>query len=322
MKSQVWKTLAAIGLVAATSAVMAQTYPAKPITLVVPFAPGASADGIARVVAKELGRALGQTVVVDNKPGGGGVTALTSVSKAPADGYTLGLGATGAIAVNQHVPGAPPFNAEKQLAPVAKLANIPLVLVASPSSGLKSLPAALDKARKQELTYGTSGNYTSQHLAGELLVSMTKARLVPIPYRGSGPAVTDLLGGQLPLAVVDLTSAAPHIKSGSLVALGVTAAQRSRLAPEIPTIAEAGVPGYVAPAWMGLFAPVGTPPAVTSRLSQEIRSALAKPEVQTQIETLTAEPAYLDSSDFSSFIAQESKKWGSIVAALPPADKK
>lgn len=295
----------------------AQTFPDKPLTLVVPFAPGASADGIARIVARELGAALGQQVIVDNKPGGGGATGLLAVAKSAPDGYTIGLGATGAIAVNPHLPDASPLNPEKQLDPLGKLADIPLVVATHAKSGLDTLQGAIDKARTSEVTCGNSGNYTSQHLAAELLANMAKVKLTSVPYRGSAPAVTDLLGGQIALAVVDLTSAYPHVKSGALKALGVTSATRSKVAPEIPTVAEAGVPGYAATGWMGLFLPKGVPAAAATRLSQELAKVLAKPDVQAQILALSAEPAHLDAPQFGAFISGESRKWAQVIGALP-----
>jgi len=264
------RALASAALALCAFAATAQPFPSKPVTLVVPFAPGASADGIARIVGRELSTALGQPVVVDNKPGGGGATGLIGVAKAAPDGYTIGMGATGAIVVNPNLPDAAPLKPQEQLAPVAKVADIPLVLVAGAKTGLRDLRGFIEKARAtpEGTSYGTTGQYTAQHLAGELLASMAKLKLVAVPYRGSGPAVTDLLGGQLPVAVVDLTSAYPHIKSGALVALGVTSATRSAVAPEIPTLAEGGVPGYSATAWMGLFAPAKAPPEAIEKLAR------------------------------------------------------
>ena len=304
-------------------AACAQAFPSKPITLIVPFAPGASADAIARVVGKEMSQQLGQPVVVDNKPGAGGALGLTAVSRAPADGYTIGLGATGAIAVNPHLPDAPPLNPQRELYPLGKLADIPLVVVASSSGGYANLQAFLGDAKSKpgKISYATPGQYTSQHLSGELLAKMADVSLSAVPYRGSGPAVTDLLGGVVPAAVVDLTSAYPHIKAGKLVALGVTSAERSKVAPELPTIAEAGVKGYVAPAWMGLFVAAKTPADVRVKLSGAMQKALARPEVQQQIANLAAEPAYMDSQAFSQFIADESKKWADLIARMPAPAK-
>lgn len=242
---------AAVALFAATA--QAQAFPSKPITLVVPFAAGASADGISRVVGRELSQVLGQPVVVDNKPGAGGALGLLAVSRSQPDGYTIGLGATGAIAINPHLPDAPPLRPAEDLQPLRKLADIPLVFVTSAASGYGDLPSFVRAARNQPggLSYATAGQYTAQHLSGELLAKMAGAPLVPVPYKGSDPAMTDLLGGQVPSAMVDLTSAYPHIKAGKLVALGVTSSALSKVAPEIPTLAEGGIAGYSAPAWMG-----------------------------------------------------------------------
>jgi tripartite-type tricarboxylate transporter receptor subunit TctC len=307
----------------AVAGAQAQGFPSKPVTLIAPFSPGGSADGIARIIGRELSVVLGQPVIVDNKPGAGGALGLIAVAKAPADGYTIGMGATGAIAINPHLPDAPPLEPEKDLAPIAKLADIPLVLVAGAKAGIGSLKAFLDKARATSggLPFGTPGQYTAQHLSGELLASMTKVPLSAVPYRGSAPAVTGLLGGTIPAAVVDLTAAYPHVKAGTLVALGVTSANRSRIAPEIPTIAEQGVSGYAAPAWMGLFAPAKTPTAVIRRLSEALKIIMAKPEVQAQITALSAEPSYLDGKGFGQFIAGESGKWAAVVAKVPASQK-
>jgi tripartite-type tricarboxylate transporter receptor subunit TctC len=302
----------------------AQTFPARPITLIVPFAPGASADGIARVVGRELSQELGQPVIVDNKPGAGGALGLIAVAKSQPDGYTIGLGATGALAVNPHLPDAPPLKPETELVPLGKLADIPLVFVTSASGGYGNLQAFLSAARKQGgkgLSYGTAGQYTAQHLSGELLASMAAVPLVPVPYRGSGPAVTDVLGGTAPAAMVDLTAAYPHIKAGKLVALGVTSATRSKVAPEIPTIAEEGVKGYSAPAWMGLFLPAKTPADVRSKLGAALQKAMANPAVQSQITMLAAEPAYMNGPEFGKFIAVESKKWAAVIARIPAPAK-
>ncbi|MBV7483449.1 tripartite tricarboxylate transporter substrate binding protein [Bordetella sp. BOR01] len=300
-------------------AACAQSYPARPITLVVPFAAGASADGIARVLAKDMSASLGQPVVVENKPGGGGAVGLIVVSHAKPDGYTLGLGATGAIAVNPHLPGASPLKPDQDLAAVAKLANVPLVMVAGKATGYASLKALFEKAGSkpgEALIYGTPGQYTAQHLAGELIGEMAGMKMSAVPYRGSGPAVTDVLGGQIGLAVVDLTSAYPHVKSGALIALGVTSAQRTKVAPDLPTIAEGGLAGYDAPAWMGLFGPAGLPPAVANKVADAVREALGKPAVQQQVIGLAAEPDYADAEHFAAFTRAESQRWGQLLQSI------
>ncbi|MBZ0133899.1 MAG: tripartite tricarboxylate transporter substrate binding protein [Rhodocyclaceae bacterium] len=298
-------------------------YPERPIKLIVPFAPGASADGIARIIGKKLEENLGKPVVVENKSGAGGTLGLVALAAATPDGYTLSMGATGAIVINPHVPDAPRLELDRHLAPLAKLADIPLVFISPSSSGIKSVQDLISQARTtpQGLQYGTPGQYTAQHLAGELLASMINSSMVAVPYRGSAPALTDILGGRLPAAVVDLTSAAGHIKAGTVIAVGVTSSARTKVAPEIPTLAESGVPGYSAPAWMGMFAPAKTPSGIMNRLSREIQAIMSNPDVQKQIIALAAEPAYLGADEFARFIENESKKWAALLASMPKPAK-
>lgn len=313
--------LSLVLLASAPALSLAQAFPQKGLTLIAPFAPGASADGIARILARELTQSLGQPVVVENRPGAGGATGLIAVAKAAPDGYTLGMGATGALTIGPHLPNAPPLNPQTQLQPLAKVADIPLVLVSGPASGLGSLQTLLSRARTADVPLANSGQYTAHHLSGELLAALTRTRLVAVPYRGSAPAVTDVLGGQVQAAIVDLTAAMPHIKAGTVKALAVTSARRTRLANDIPTMAEAGVPDYDAPAWMGLFLPRGVPPAVIDRLSREVQAILAKPEVQNQILALAAEPSALPPEGFAAFIDQESARWAKVIASLPKPTK-
>lgn len=313
--------LCALGFTAAALGAHAQAFPSRPVTIIAPFAAGGSADGIARIVARELGQVIGQPVVVDNKPGAGGATGLLLVAKANPDGYTIGMGATGAIVIGPHLPDAPPLNPDKQLQPLAKIADIPLVLVAGANSGYGNLQSLLNAAKTNEVPTGNSGQYTAHHLSAELLASTTKTRLPAVPYRGSAPAVNDVLGGQVPVAIVDLTSVAGHLKAGTVKALGVTSPNRTKLAPEIPSIAES-VPGYAAPAWMGVFAPKGLPSDVSEKLAKGIQTVLEKPEVQAQILNLSAEPAYLGPKPFALFIDAESKRWATVIAALPKQEQK
>ncbi len=231
------------------------------------------------------------------------------------------MGATGALVINPHLPDSPPLKPETQLAPLAKVADIPLVFVAGAKSGIGSTAELIERSRAKpdSISYGSTGVNTAQHLSAELFAATAKIRMTHVPYRGSGPTVSDVIGGQIPVAVVDLTSAYPHIKAGTLVALGVTSPVRSKTAPEIQTIAEGGMPGYAATAWMGMFAPAGTPPAVVARLSKEIHQALDKPEVQARLLALAVEPAYLGPDDFGRFIAAESRKWGALVKPIGAA---
>lgn len=317
MKLITRKTVLGLALASAASVSLAQAYPSKTITVIAPFAAGGSADGLARVVARELSAALGQPAVVENKPGAGGVTGLLTVSKAAPDGYTIGMGATGAVSIGPHLPDAPPLSPQKQLQPLAKIADIPLVIATGSKSGINTLQDLLARGKKQETPLGNAGQFTAHHLSAELLASTTKAQLTSVPYRGSAPAVTDLMGGQLPAAVVDLTSVAEHIKAGTIKALAVTNNQRYKLAPDIPTAAEAGVPGYGTSAWMGLFAPVGMPVEVVEKLSAALKTAMEKPEVQAQILRLSAEPSFMGAQQFTAYLNKESQQWATVIAHLP-----
>ena len=291
----------------------------KPIRIIVPFAPGASADGIARAIATGLGERMGKTVVVENSVGAGGSLGLMTVAKSPPDGDTLGVGATGALLINPHLPNSTAPDLLRELAPVAKLIEVGIIVVAHPSVGPKSITdlIAQSKARPEGLSYGSTGVYTGQHITMELLKKATGANLTHIPYRGSAPAVVDLIAGQIPVAAVDITSAYPHIAAGRLRALGMAEVKRSAAAPEIPTIAEEGVPGFGrAGGFIGLFAPAGTPPAVVKKISAEVANILKTPAVQTNVRTLTVTVAYEDDVIFANFLAAESARWKVVLKDL------
>jgi tripartite-type tricarboxylate transporter receptor subunit TctC len=290
----------------------------KPIQLIVPFAPGGSADGIARIIATDLGARLSRQMVVENKPGAGGTIGLMAAAKSPADGDTLTLGATGALVINPHVQNDHNFDPLRELAPVAKLIDIPIVMATNAKTGARNVKELVERAKASPggLNYGTTGVNSSQHLAVELLAKMTGTRFVHVPYRGSNPAVMAVIGDQIPLVSSDLTAAHPQIKGGLLNAIGVTSARRAKTAPEIPTIAEGGVPGYDGSAgFMGLFAPAGTPAARIKLLTAEIAAILAKPDVQEKVALLSVEPAYLDDEAFRATLAAESAKWKDLLKA-------
>ena len=292
----------------------------KPLQIIVPFAPGGSADGIARILAVELGPRLGRQAYTENKPGAGGSLGLTILAKSPPDGDTISIAATGALVINPHVPGSTGFDPVKELAPVAKLIDIPLVIVANPKTGPKTIKAMIEqsKAKPEGLSYGSTGVNSSQHLAVELLKKMTGANLTHIPYRGSGPAALAAVAGEVPLTSTDLTAAHENIKAGNLIALGVTSARRWKSAPDFATIAESGVPGYDGPpSFIGVVAPLGTPPAVIRKLSSAIAEIVARPDIQEKIRGLSVEPGYTDEASFGSYIAAESAKWKEIIKDLP-----
>jgi tripartite-type tricarboxylate transporter receptor subunit TctC len=308
-----------LALLLASTSALAQTSQ-KPIQIIVPFAPGASADGAARIVANELGARLGgRQVVVENKAGGGGTIGLQAVAKAAPDGDTLGVGATGALLLNPNLPVNPGPDLLRDLAPVAKIIDVAVVLVANAQTGPKSIQEmiARSKATPNGLTYGSTGANTSQHISIELLKRATGANLVHVPYRGSAPAVVDVLSGQIPLASVDLTSAYPHIQSGKLIALGLADSKRFPVTPEIPTIAEGGVPGFGRPSgFIGLFAPAGTPSPVVKKISREVAAILATSAAQATARTLTSAASYEDDESFGRFLQRESAKWKEALSSL------
>ena len=292
----------------------AQDYPAKPIRYVVPFPPGGSSDLIARAIAPRLSEKMGQQVVVENRPGAGGMIGVDIVAKAPPDGYTIGLAAAGALSSNVHLYPSMPFNPEKDLAPVTMLAIIPFFLVAHPSQPgtLKELIAAA-KAKPGAIAVGYGGNGSTMHLAGELFNMMAGVKLQPVPYKGSGPVSTDVLGGQVPLGVVDVPSAITHVRAGKMRALAVTSKRRIVAAPDVPTFEEAGVPGYEAIGWFGTVAPANTPPAVIQRLHREIVAALQDPEIRDRALSAGAEPFTNTPQEFAALIREETRKWAEVV---------
>jgi tripartite-type tricarboxylate transporter receptor subunit TctC len=291
----------------------------KTLRIIVPFAPGASADGIARAIGNELGTRFGKTVIVENNVGAGGSTGLLLLAKSPPDGDTLSVGATGALLINPNLPGSTAPDLLRELVPVAKLIEVGVVVVANPEKGPTSIKDMIErsKANPQGLSYGSTGVNTGQHLTMELLKRATGANLVHVPYRGSAPAVVDLIAGQIPVAAVDITSAYPHVVAGRLRALGMGEMKRSAAAPEIPTIAEGGVPGFGrAGGFIGLFAPGGTPAPVVHRISHEVGEILKLPQVQANVRTLTASVSYEDEVAFAAFLAAEAAKWKIALQTL------
>ena len=291
----------------------------KTIRIIVPFAPGASADGIARAISIDLGKRMGKTVVVENMTGAGGSQGLVTLTKSPPDGDTLGVGATGALLINPHITGSNAPDLLRELIPVAKLIEVGIVVVANPKTGPTSITDMLARAKAspQGLSYGSTGVNTGQHLSMEMLKAATGANLVHIPYRGSAPAIVDLVAGQIPVASVDITSAYPHIVGGRAIALGMAEAKRSRAAPEIPTIGESGVLGFGrAGGFIGLFAPVGTPAALVKRISDEVRQILASPGIAANLKALTVSAAYEDDTAFAQFLAAETARWKQTLQSL------
>lgn len=308
-----WLLLAAFAF---CSAAGAQNYPTKPIRFIVSFPPGGSADLMARSVAPHMAEKLGQQIVVENRPGAGGNIGVDAVAKSAPDGYTIGLAAAGALSVNVSLYPKMPFDPQKDLAPVSALAMIPFLLVAHPSQAdnLKALISAA-KQKPGGISYGHGGNGSAMHLSGELLKMMAGIDLVAVPYKGSGPVATDVLGGQVPYGVVDVPSAIAHMKAGRIRAIAVTTKRRIAAAPDVPTMAEAGVPGYESIGWFGVVAPAGTPEPIIERLNKEVRSALEAPEVREKVLATGMEPLTNTPREFAAMIRDETAKWAKVIKA-------
>ncbi len=302
----------------------AQAWPAKPIRIVVPFAAGGTTDILARALAPELQAAFGQPVVVENKPGAGGNLGAAEVAKSPGDGYTFLMGTVGTHGINAALYPKLPYDPIKDFVPVTLVAGVPNVAVMNPESarryGVNNLADLVRAARTNpgKLNMASSGNGTSIHLAGELFKSMTGTYMVHFPYRGSGPALIDLMGGSTDVMFDNLPSALPHIKAGKLKALAVTSAQRSTAVPDLPTIAEAGgaaLKGYDASSWFGLLAPAGTPADIVERVQQATAKALSAPALKERLQAQGAIPSGNTSAQFAKHIADETAKWAQVVKA-------
>ena len=309
------------GLIAATAVfggttATAQDWPAKPVRMVVPFAAGGTTDITARVVAEQLTQVLKQSVIIDNKAGAGGNIGATEVARAAPDGYTFLMGTPGTQAINQFLYPKMPYDTAKDFAPVSFVVRVPNVLVVHPGVGVKTLGEfiAAAKARPGGMSYGTPGNGSTGHLSTELFKGRAQIFAVHIPYRGSGPMLLDLMAGQIQMAIDNLPSAMPHIRSGKLIALGVTSMARNAELPEVPTIASV-LPGYAAESWFVLMAPAGTPPAIVGRVSAEVDRILKKPEIIERFKGLGATPVGGTPDQLAQFIAAETRKWQQVVKA-------
>jgi tripartite-type tricarboxylate transporter receptor subunit TctC len=299
---------------AAPLQVLAQAWPARPVKLVVPYPPGGPTDIVARVVAERLQAQTGQPFIVDNRAGAGGNVGADVVAKAPADGYTL-LVATTAHAINKTLFSNLNYDVQRDFTAVSLLTQGPLVLVVNPKFPVHSVGEliALAKAKPNSVSFASSGNGQSTHLAAELFASMAGTPMTHVPYKGSAPALNDVIAGQVPLMFDTMLSAMPQVRGGKLRAIAITGAQRSPAAPDIPTIAESGLPGYQAYAWNALLAPAGTPAAVVTRLSAELKTALAQPAVQERFAAQGFAATWTSPPEAASFVTTEVEKWGRTV---------
>ena len=299
----------------ATGAARAEDYPTHPIRLVVPYAAGGGADSVARIVAKRVGETIGQPIVIENRGGAGSIIGAELVKKSSPDGYTLLLGQSGPISINPAVYRDLPYDPLKDFAPVTMTTAYPYIMVVSPALGVKTLQefVALAKSKTDQLNYGTTGVGAANHLVTELFDRKAGIRMTHIPYRGTALAVTDLIAGQVQVVFADPISALPHIKAGTLLALAVTSKERSPVAPEVPTIAESGYPGFDAIAWHGILAPANTPTAIINRLNAEIVAALKDPETKGLLEKQAIQTVGNSPQAFADFIKQDIAIWKEVA---------
>ncbi|MEN9314197.1 MAG: hypothetical protein RIS35_590 [Pseudomonadota bacterium] len=307
--------LAALGLILGPLTAHADAWPSRPLKLIVPFPPGGAADAIGRLYADRLAEALKQRVLVENKPGAGTAIAAEAAARAAPDGYTLSLAPTGQLAILPHLNRALPYDPLKDFAPVTLLATVPYVIGTSAAAGVASVRDLVSAARKApgRLTYSSCGNGTLCHLTGELFRSQTGADLIHVPYKGSAPAITALLGGEVDVAFDTLTVLAPQVKAGKVRGLAITSRQRSALLPEVPTAAEAGLPGYEVTSWFGLVVPAATPKEIVGRLNETLNRISRLPEVRERFANQGIEAVATSPEAFEKLIRDDHVRWGRIV---------
>jgi len=293
---------------------MADTFPSKPVRIVVGFSPGGSNDIVARQIAPKLGELLGQQVVVDNKPGAGGAIAISAVLASPADGYTLAMCTTGTSSIQPHL-GPMPFNPELDLVPVTLIANAPYVLMVHASLPVKNVKefVAYAKQNPGKINFASSGNATGGHLAGEMFKAAAGVNLVHVPYKGTNQAIADLVSGQVQAIFDQPLSSMQYVRTGHLRALGVASLKRLSAYPDLPTIDESGVPGIDPVTWTGICAPKNTPPAVVNRLQTDIAKVLAQPEVSRKLVQDGLEPVGNTPDQFRAFLVADKAKWGRVI---------
>lgn len=306
------------GACALPRAVFAQTE--RPVTIVVPYAPGGSTDLLGRMVAQQMGPLVGRTIIVENRPGAGSGIGAAFVAHAPADGNTLLVATSTTLAINPWMYKKLAYDPMKDFAPIGMIAAVPLLVVVNPAVPVKNIAelVAYSKSQPGGLAFGSAGNGSPQHLAGEMFKAATGANLTHVPYKGSGPAVTDLIGGQIQLMFSDIPPALPNVKAGKLRALAVTSAKRQVAAPDIPTVAESGAPGtkgFEAVAWQSLVAPAGTPRNAIDRYADALAKVIAKPELREQLEREGLEPRYMGPDALAGYLKTETERWGKVVKA-------
>ncbi|MBB5216928.1 Bug family tripartite tricarboxylate transporter substrate binding protein [Parapusillimonas granuli] len=307
-----------LGLLAMPVAVQAQdaaAYPERPVKVIVPFPPGGATDIVGREISDRLARALGQPFVVENRSGASGNIGMEAAARAAPDGYTLVVGAPQTLTINPQLFKSNPFNPQKELDPIVVVATVPNVLIVNPKLPISSVKDLISysKARPGKVNYGSSSIGGTPHLSSELFKSMTGTDIMHIPYRGSSPALTDLMGGQIDIMFDNLPAALPHIKSGRVKALAVTTKQRSDAAPELPTMDEAGVPGFESQGWFSLLAPAGTPPAILEKINAEVNKILATDTFKERLANVGAQPKGGSIADFRELLNTETQRWSEVI---------
>lgn len=309
--------LVVVGGLLMMSSALAQTqnYPTRPVTLVVPFPPGGGTDTGARLLAQKLSQRWGQSVIIDNRPGAAGIIGADLVSRATPDGYTLLIGNIGTQSINPSLYKKIPYNADTAFAPISMIAELPLVLVVHPAVPARTAKEliALAKAKPGTLAYSTSGPGGAMHLAGALFESAADIQLLHVPYKGGGPAIQDLLGGQVTLSFATILETSGHIRTGKLRALAVTGEKRNSAFPDVPTLSEGTLPGYNSVSWIGLLAPAGTPPALIDKISNDVNQVLTTPELNEKFTALGAIPGGSSPAQFQSAIDNDKRKYAQII---------
>jgi tripartite-type tricarboxylate transporter receptor subunit TctC len=316
MKRFLFKALITLGLVGAMLAsVHAQGYPNKPIRLIVPFPPGGGNDVIGRIIAQKLTERFGQQVVVDNRAGANGIVGLQALMQAPPDGYTIGVAAAGPMAVNPSLYDKLPYDSLKDFSYVTNMVIFPLILITHPSVPVKTTQELINlaKAKPKQIFFGTPGSGNSAHLAGELLNSMANIQTVHVPYKGQGPAMADLVTGQVQMMFASIPSVLPQVKSGQVNAIAMGSAKRVPSLPDIPTLSESGVPGFEAYSWVGILTPAKTPKDIITKLNKEIVDILKQKDVADSLNQQGAIPVGDSPEQFAAYVKAEINKWGAVV---------
>ncbi|MGQ0525190.1 MAG: Bug family tripartite tricarboxylate transporter substrate binding protein [Betaproteobacteria bacterium] len=314
--SRILGAIACLGIaIAASHSSAQQAYPTKPIRMICPFPPGGTTDVVARLVAQKLTEAWKEQVIVDNRTGAGGIIGTELAAKAPADGYTVLLGSITTHAVNPALYKKLNFDPIKDFTPVSLVVSSPQLLAVHPSVAAKSVKdlIALAKAKPGQLNYASAGVGTSPHLTFELFKSMAGIEAVHVPYKGTGPAITELIGGQVQMMITGVVALMPHVKSGKLRGLGVTSAKRVAALPDLPTVAESGVPKFDVSSWFGVFLPAGTPKPIVTKMNQEVRKIVEIPDVRQKLISLGADPESNTPEEFVAYVKSEMAKWGKVV---------